>query len=98
MVLTGWKKSGVFKATPKLGENPADLAPSARLPDTANSSSESSPASGGKSDIKEEKSSGFGLHHVHDGLSKVRNCNWGTTATPRATCYAVGTCPYIESF
>lgn len=71
MVLTGWKKSGVFKATPKLGENPADLAPSGRLPDTANSGSESSPASGGKSDVKAEKSSGFGLHHVHDGLSKV---------------------------
>jgi hypothetical protein len=34
MVLTGWKKSGGFKVTPKLGMHAADTATSHALPDT----------------------------------------------------------------
>lgn len=71
MVLTGWKKSGVFKATPKLGENPADVAPSTRLPDVATSGSESERASGSDGAKPSKQQNKLSLHHVHDGLSKV---------------------------
>lgn len=76
MVLSGWKKSGVFKATPKLGENPADLAPSTRLPDVdtsksgSGSDSDAQPTPNSK-EPKAEKHSRFSLHHIHDSLSKV---------------------------
>jgi hypothetical protein len=68
MVLSGWKKSGVFKATPKLGEKPEDAGKTTPLPDTSKSGSDT--ASGTDSDPKADKA-GFRLHHVHDGLSKV---------------------------
>jgi hypothetical protein len=63
MVMSGWKKSGVFKATPKAGENAADAqGASERLPDLTSSD-------GGRgSDSGKEK---FQLHTVHDALSKV---------------------------
>ena len=68
MVLTGWKKSGVFKATPKLGEKAEEA--SKRLPDVAKSEAGSKESSNGKLKVKNEKE-GFQLHNVHDGLSKV---------------------------
>jgi hypothetical protein len=66
MVMSGWKKSGVFKATPKAGENAADAqGASERLPDLTSSD-------GGRgSDSGKEK---FQLHTVHDALSKVCMC------------------------
>ena len=69
MVLTGWKKSGVFKATPKLGEK-AEAA-STRLPDVAKSEegSKADSSNGIKGTTKGKQ--GFQLHHVHDALSKV---------------------------
>ena len=68
MVLTGWKKSGVFKATPKLGEKAEEA--SKRLPDVAKSEAGSRDSSNGTIKGKAGKE-GFQLHHIHDGLSKV---------------------------
>ena len=63
MVMTGWKKSGVFKATPKLGEKAEDGV-SVRLPDVTSSD-------GGRGSDTPSKEK-FQLHHVHDKLSKAR--------------------------
>ena len=63
MVMTGWKKSGVFKATPKLGETAEDAQVSARLPDVTSSDG----GRGSDTPAKEK----FHLHHIHDKLSKV---------------------------
>jgi hypothetical protein len=67
MVMTGWKKSGVFKVTPKLGETAEESdMDSTHLPDTVMS------GSGSSSTSKAEKATfKFRLHHVHDVLSKV---------------------------
>jgi hypothetical protein len=65
MVMTGWKKSGVFKVTPKLGETAGDAqGASTRLPDLTVSDAAGSSDSGKKP---------FQLHHMHDALSKVRS-------------------------
>lgn len=71
MVLTGWKKSGAFKVTPKHGMHASDAAVSARLPDTGISDSGSRNGDNWKGDDLEKGKEPFQLHHVHDSLSKV---------------------------
>ena len=66
MVMSGWKKSGVFKATPKLGEKAEEA--SVRLPDGLDKA-ENASREGSSKGIKNPDA--FQLHHVHDTLSKV---------------------------
>jgi hypothetical protein len=69
MVMTGWKKSGIFKATPKLGETAdAKDAVSAQLPDVVISKGGVSSVTGAGKPSNTPK---FQLHYVHDALSKV---------------------------